>query len=498
MVLTFLIYWMMSIRSNDFFYDSRSLIFLPSCLILFLTENKSVSLALMVLNLTLLVVFPFITLAVIAKSFAITSLVIILYSNGTRMPAVSDGSDFNMIGMTTEKAVESEAGQSDRENGTVKEGEGVFQHFKRFRFGDKWQRGRSAGRNGLAGVLLDGLRIDEYERRSTRRYYAKAFVALCVYMCFVALIDFSFYASKRMLAMDLIFEVAKLAAAFLFAFFVTRIFVDVFAMPTKDNLVRLLYENSALLESFKAKCKGSFEHCMEVMDIAMLAADAIGCNSLLVGAAARYHDVGKMNHPEYFTENNPNESAHKYFSSKISAGLIKRHVKDGIDMIKASGLRMPLEALKIIEEHHGNDHISFFLLEAEREKGGTTKEKDFGFVDEDIFSYDLDRPSTKESAILMLADISEAGCRSLTEHTDEKHREFIHGLLMAKFDERQRTGRFKDQKGGQLENSTLTIGEFRIVEEAIVNKINAMYNTKRVSYKNTEKEQKKEQRINAN
>ncbi len=446
LALTFFSYYVMAMRSGDYFYDSRSLVFLPSCLVLFLTENRQASFALMILNLILLAMFPYITMAIIAKSFTATMLTVLIYSNRKRA-MVSDNSD-------------AKVGKAKR-TGRVK---------------------AVSGERAASKIKIDGVDPGRYGSKAIRRYFGNAMIALISYMTSVFLIDLSFYASKSIIVSDLIFEAVKIAAVFILTFFITKLFVDVLAMPTKENLVRLIYEDNPLIGEFKQRSKGSFEHCMEVMDIAMMAANAIGCDSLLVGAAARYHDIGKMEIPEYFTENCSNESKHKYLPSKISAGLIKSHVQRGVDLIRRSGVRMPVEALKIIEEHHGDDKISYFLFEAEKENIETVKEKDAGQVDEKYFRYDFDPPTTKESAILMLSDISEAGCRSLSDHSEEQHRKFIHRLFAAKTAPDNSTERRNGRTGGQLEYSNLTVGELRRIEETIVSKINAMYNTHRIKY----------------
>jgi putative nucleotidyltransferase with HDIG domain len=139
-----------------------------------------------------------------------------------------------------------------------------------------------------------------------------------------------------------------------------------------------------------------------VATLAESACREIGANPLLARVGAYYHDVGKMDQSEYYVENQTDYNKHLDLNPRLSATVIRRHVKLGVE--KARQLRLPQEVIDIISEHHGNSLIQYFYSEA-RKQGGD--------VDPEDFTYTGNPPRSKESAVVMLADVVEAACRTL-------------------------------------------------------------------------------------
>lgn len=254
----------------------------------------------------------------------------------------------------------------------------------------------------------------------------------------------------------------------------TIILERVLNLATPSRLNELLRVKSPLLEKFEQACPGSFDHAQLVEKLASAASDALSLNTPLVILASRYHDVGKMEHPLYFVENQVDENKHDAISSELSASMIRSHVSLGVKKVEKA--KLPREVIDIVAEHHGNDTINYFYYEAQRNaeaQGG--KKTD---ISESDFAYSQLPPQTKEAAIVMLADISEAATRSAKKSmakkgeiiTEDIIRKVVHSLIMAKLDK------------GQLSSSGLTVGELIKVEDVFISKLTSD-NHNRVEYK---------------
>ncbi|MDR2898585.1 MAG: HDIG domain-containing protein [Spirochaetaceae bacterium] len=230
--------------------------------------------------------------------------------------------------------------------------------------------------------------------------------------------------------------------------------------PTIFRLMDLSDLNSAIMKRMLLTASGTYNHSMMVATLAENACREIGANPLLARVGAYYHDLGKLEQPEYFVENQREGNKHDEINPRLSAAVIKRHVKNGIE--KARQLHMPEEVINIISEHHGNSIISYFYNEARKLDDQVTPEE---------FSYPGSPPSTKESAVVMLADTVEAACRTLDKPSVPRLEKFIHDLIMAKYEH------------GQLDQSDLTFKELDIIKDSFV-KILAGYYHSRIEYPN--------------
>jgi cyclic-di-AMP phosphodiesterase PgpH len=208
---------------------------------------------------------------------------------------------------------------------------------------------------------------------------------------------------------------------------------------------------------------GTFAHSVQVGTLADAAAERIGADALLARGGGYYHDIGKMEHPAYFIENQIDRAnSHETLSPILSAEVIKRHVKDGLEMGRAWGL--PQEILDIIVQHHGSTRIEYFYRKALEEEGVDESE-----VNESDFRYSGGLPRSKEAGIVMLADSIEATVKSLPKPTPKRIEDVVADTIGRKLDE------------GQFDECELTMREIREVGEVIRETLSGFLGT-RIEY----------------
>ena len=237
--------------------------------------------------------------------------------------------------------------------------------------------------------------------------------------------------------------------AFIFLSIIVPILEKIFNIPTEYRLHELSYTDTPTLNRLSQVAPGTFNHSKNVSEMAYYACKAIGANADLALVGGLYHDIGKAEHPEYFIENQTGRNAHDEINKTLSAAIIKSHVKLGVEKAKEAGL--PQEVIDIIGEHHGNDLIKYFYNEAMRE----AKERS-QIVSEEDFRYNGRIPSTPESAVVMLADCTEAATRTIKSPNHQKYDKFISSITMDKINY------------GQLNNSGLTIDDLFIIKDAFI------------------------------
>lgn len=239
----------------------------------------------------------------------------------------------------------------------------------------------------------------------------------------------------------------------------------IFNLPTIFRLNELAYGESPILTRLSQAAPGTYSHSMAVADLAEVGAKAIGANPLLARVGGMYHDIGKIEHPEYFIENQNGVNKHDDISPSLSVAIIKSHVKVGSDKGREMGL--PIEIVKIIGSHHGNDVIAYFYNEALKtqaasndDKGETVKASDY--------SYNAEIPDFRECGIVMLADSIEAASRTVTPNAS-KYAKLIDSIFMGKIER------------GQLDNSGLTLNDIKTLSESFVKALVAR-NHSRIEY----------------
>lgn len=239
----------------------------------------------------------------------------------------------------------------------------------------------------------------------------------------------------------------------------------VFNLPTIFRLYELAYGENPILNRLSQSAPGTYSHSVAVADLAEVGAKAIGANALLARVGGLYHDIGKIEHPEYFIENQNGVNKHDDINPSLSVAVIKSHVKVGAEKGREAGL--PIEVIKIIQNHHGNDIIAYFYNEAlkfqaasSEDKGETVKASDF--------SYNADIPDFRECGIVMLADSIEAASRTVTPNAS-KYAKLIDSIFMGKIER------------GQLDDSNLTMNDIKTLSEAFVKTLVAR-NHSRIEY----------------
>jgi putative nucleotidyltransferase with HDIG domain len=202
---------------------------------------------------------------------------------------------------------------------------------------------------------------------------------------------------------------------------------------------------------------GTFSHSLLIGSLSESAAESIGRNGLLCRVGAYYHDIGKLNKPDYFVENQIGSSSrHKELSPAMSQLIIIGHVKDGIEMAKE--YHLPAVLQQFIETHHGKTLVEYFYNEA-RKKHDESQPPPA----ESDFRYPGPKPRTKEAAIVMLADVSEGAVRSLAEITPTKVEVVVHNIAM------------KRLQDGQLDECDLSLRELSTIEASIAKGLTAHY-----------------------
>ena len=214
--------------------------------------------------------------------------------------------------------------------------------------------------------------------------------------------------------------------------------------------------NNPVMKKMLVTASGTYNHSLMVASLAEAACNEVGANPLLARVGAYYHDIGKMDNPEYFVENQGGgENIHKEINPSLSASVIRTHVKRGIE--KAHALRLPKPVIDIISEHHGNQVIAYFYNEALKINPDVSPED---------YSYSGNPPSTKESAVVMLADTVEAACRSLDKPSVPRLEKFITTLMTAKIDQKQ------------LEDCNLTFNDITKIHDAFVQILAGYYHSR--------------------
>ena len=245
----------------------------------------------------------------------------------------------------------------------------------------------------------------------------------------------------------------------LFAQPLIYIYEKIFGMVSDVSLLELSDTNSKLLKELSNKAPGTFHHSLQVANLAEAAANAIGANAMLVRVGALYHDIGKMNNPTYFTENQVTSvNPHDDIDPKDSARIIIAHVIEGIEMAQKNNL--PDRVIDFIRTHHGTSLVYYFYKkEQERNED----------LDEAAFRYPGPIPFSKETAILMMSDAVEAASKSLVNPTYPIIESFVEKIISGQM------------KANQFLNANITFKEIEAVKKVLKQKLTNIYHL-RIEY----------------
>ena len=250
------------------------------------------------------------------------------------------------------------------------------------------------------------------------------------------------------------------AVALLFAYGLIFIIEKMFGFLSEVTLVELSNINSPLLMEFSEKCPGTFQHVLQVSNLAVEVAKKIGANALLVRTGALYHDLGKMVNPMYYTENQTGVNPLNELPYEEAAQVIISHVQEGVKIAEKHNL--PYQIVEFISMHHGCSKVKYFYNSFKNKYPDRE-------VDERKFTYPGPLPSTKETAILMMSDAVEAASRSLKSYDEESIAKLVEGVV---------NGQMSD---GQFRNSPISFKDVEVAKCVFVEKLKNIYHT-RIQY----------------
>lgn len=255
-----------------------------------------------------------------------------------------------------------------------------------------------------------------------------------------------------------------------FAYILIFVFEKTFGFTSKVTLVELSDVNNPLLRELSEQCPGTFQHSMQVSNLAAEAAHRIGADVQLVRAGALYHDIGKISNPAFFTENQHGINPHDVLDPIQSARVVIGHITDGLK--RADRYKLPSVIKNFIAEHHGHGKAKYFYNTYCNSHPGED-------IDAEPFSYPGPNPRSKETSILMMADAVEAASRSLNDHSPTA----IAALIDKIIDSQIADGLFQD--------SPLSFRDISEIKASFNERLRTMYHA-RVSYPENIREQKKE------
>ncbi len=236
-----------------------------------------------------------------------------------------------------------------------------------------------------------------------------------------------------------------------------------FGLTTDVKLLDLANTTQPLLKELMTKSPGTYTHSVMVANLAEAAAGEIGANPLLARVGSYYHDIGKLKRPCFFVENQIScDNPHDKTNPNLSYLIINAHVKDGAELAKKH--KLGAEITKIIEEHHGTGLVTYFYHRAK-------ERSEKHHVSEAQFRYSGLKPTTKEAAIIMLADSVEAASRTITKLSPARLEQLVRKVIHGKLDD------------GQLEESDLTLSDLEGISKSFANTLASIYHS-RIEYPN--------------
>tara|TARA_Y100001970_G_C14072936_1_gene770459 strand:+ start:54 stop:914 length:861 start_codon:yes stop_codon:yes gene_type:complete len=228
------------------------------------------------------------------------------------------------------------------------------------------------------------------------------------------------------------------------SFGLVPLFEPTFGITTDLSLIELLDYDQPLLKKLMEDAPGTHTHSVKVGTLAESCANAVGARALLCRVGAYYHDIGKVKNPEYYAENQIGVNKHDSISPHMSAKILKQHVKDGLDLADEYGI--PSIVKDFIATHHATNRMEYFYQKALSQSDDSNK------VNEAEFRYPGPKPTTKETAIVMIAEAIEAQANSIKNPTFEKFEEMIDKAIK---------GRLQD---GQLDECPLTMRDLQKIK----------------------------------
>ena len=246
----------------------------------------------------------------------------------------------------------------------------------------------------------------------------------------------------------------------LFAYPLMYFVEKLFGFTSSVTLVELTNTNNPILRKMSKVAQGTFNHSMQVSNLAAEVADKIGAKAQLARTGALYHDIGKVLNPAFFTENQSGVNPHDTISEERSAQIIINHVTDGLRL--AEKYHLPQVIKEFIRTHHGTGLVKYFYIQYCNKHVGEA-------VDEDAFRYPGPNPQTREQAVVMMCDSVEAASRSLKEYTEESITQLVNRIVDSQLAE----GHFKE--------CPITFRDIADAKRTLIDSLKTIYHT-RISY----------------
>ena len=252
-----------------------------------------------------------------------------------------------------------------------------------------------------------------------------------------------------------------------FAYILIFVVEKMFGFVSVVTLVELSDINNPLLRELSEQCPGTFQHSLAVSNLAADAVGRIGGNVQLVRTGALYHDIGKLDNPAFFTENQRGVNPHDALNPIQSAEIVINHVHDGLK--RASKAKLPSVINDFITQHHGCGKAKYFYITYCQNHPNEV-------VDEAQFAYPGPNPTSKETSVLMMADAVEAASRSLTDHSVQSITSLVNRIINSQIED------------GLHNDSPISFHDIKVIKEAFVNRVSTIYHS-RVVYPDSPKTQ---------
>lgn len=313
---------------------------------------------------------------------------------------------------------------------------------------------------GLVGVIVI------HRVRGRRHLVQSLFLLAATYIVIISMMGFLHYQPFSKIVNQWPYGVIIGFFAPIVTYGLLPLIESIFNVTTDFSLLELSNLNHPLLKKLSVKASGTYHHSIIVGNLAESAAQELGANSLLARVGSYYHDIGKLEKPEYFIENQlGHESPHDKLTPRMSALVLKNHVKKGLEL--ADKYKIPSAVKDIIVQHHGSNVMKFFY-----DKALSMNNADEVSIED--YSYTGLRPQTKESAIVMLADTVEAATKSLKKYTHSRLKGMINKLVDMRFQD------------GELDESPLTMRDLEKIKESFLIILAGTFHT-RLDYAEEEK-----------
>jgi cyclic-di-AMP phosphodiesterase PgpH len=290
------------------------------------------------------------------------------------------------------------------------------------------------------------------------------FTSLMVFICYSGLyigISLMQFGNAEHIKMSDIILFAGNGILVLLSYLLIFFFEKKFLFLSDTSLLELADTNQPLLRKLAVEAPGSFQHSLQVANLAEEAARTISANTLLVRTGALYHDIGKIANPKYYIENQTDGlSPHDKLNPHESFKVIINHVKNGV--ILAKNFKVPIQIIDFIRTHHGTTIAYFFFKKyIDQFNGNPDMDKDF--------SYPGPKPFSKETAIVMMADAVEASSRSLSKYTEESISELVERII------------YVQEQDGQYSDVPLTFKDISDIKNVFKKRLSNIYHV-RISY----------------